>query len=118
LLCLGQAIFIVRILSQTVSAVNRILWQFGSGRQDENFLSPFSASSFTIFLGLFYASTVHTAKNLDFFRPSATTISQEHPERKIIFSHRNILVIFPSIRKKQDASDKGDVLLVIIFYKP
>ena len=29
----------------------------------------------------------------------------------------NILVIFPSIRKKQNASDKGDVLLFIIFYK-
>ena len=56
-------------------------------------------------------------KNLDFFRHSATTISQGHPEGKIIFSHRNILVIFPSIRKKQNASDKGDVLLFIIFYK-
>ena len=88
-----------------------------SGRQDENFLSPFSACSFTIFLGLFCASTVHTAKNLDLFRPSTTTISQEHPARKIIFSHRNILVIFPSIRKMQNASDKGDVLLFIIFYK-
>nr|DAY67342.1 MAG TPA: hypothetical protein [Caudoviricetes sp.] len=56
-------------------------------------------------------------KNLDFFQPSATIISQGHPGRKIIFSHRNNLVIFPSIRKKQDASDKGDVLLFIIFYK-
>jgi len=55
LLCLGQAIFIVRILSQTVSAVNRILWQFGSGKQDENFLSPFSAFSFTIFLFVYSA---------------------------------------------------------------
>jgi len=62
LLCLGQAIFIVRILSQTATAVNRILWQFGSGRRNEKFLSPFSACSFIIFLGLFYTSTVHTAK--------------------------------------------------------
>lgn len=49
------------------------------------------------------------------------TFSNNHFTRasreKNNFSHRNNLVIFPSIRKKQDASDKGDVLLFIIFYK-
>ena len=67
-------------------------------------------------LRLFRTLTLYPEKS-DLFRPLATTISQGHPGRKIIFSHRNILVIFTSIRKKQNASDKGDVLLFIIFYK-
>ena len=51
-------------------------------------------------LRLFRAPTLYPEKS-DLFRPLATTISQGHPGRKIIFSHRNILVIFPSIRKSR-----------------
>ena len=43
----------LRCVRPASAAVNRILWQFGSGRRNEKFLSPFSAYSFTIFLGLF-----------------------------------------------------------------
>ena len=45
-------------------------------------------------------TAIKLAKNLDLFRHSATTISQGYLEKKIIFSHRNILVNFTSIRKK------------------